>query len=122
MGYRKIEICIESRISKYLCTAQRYDNFKLIIDKFKKPSKTAVVLIAGVTIYGTPCPRHITVHLVPNQLRAIWPRPEQSHLLPEACSPNGTDNARDEQSVLHPNPATFLKDFTLYITSNDAIS
>ena len=29
--------------------------------KLKKPSKTAVVLIAGVTISGTPCPRHITV-------------------------------------------------------------
>ena len=27
----------------------------------KKPSKTAVVLIAGVTISGTPCPRHIIV-------------------------------------------------------------
>ena len=56
---------------------QRYDDFKLIritcqaachgktehgiFVKFKKPSKTAVVLIAGVTISGTPCPRHITV-------------------------------------------------------------
>ena len=25
------------------------------------PSKTAVVLIAGVTISGTPCPRHIII-------------------------------------------------------------
>ena len=32
-----------------------------IFVKFKKPSKTAVVLIAGVTISGTPCPRHIIV-------------------------------------------------------------
>ena len=32
-------------------------SFKLII----KNSKTFVVLIAGVTISGTPCPRHITV-------------------------------------------------------------
>ena len=32
--------------------------------KFKKPSKTAVVLIAGVTISGTPCPRHIIVPFV----------------------------------------------------------
>ena len=56
---------------------QRYDDFKLIritfqaachgktehgiFVKFKKPSKTAVVLIAGATISGTPCPRHITV-------------------------------------------------------------
>ena len=29
--------------------------------KFKTPSKTAVVLIAGVTIAGTPCPRHIII-------------------------------------------------------------
>ena len=32
-----------------------------IFVKFIKPSKIAVVLIAGVTISGTPCPRHITV-------------------------------------------------------------
>ena len=82
-------------MSKFLRPAQRYDDFKLIritrqaachgktehgifvkfkkpsktavvliagaIVKFKKPSKTAVVLIAGVTISGTPYPRHITV-------------------------------------------------------------
>ena len=33
----------------------------IIIVKFKKPSKTAVVLLASVTISGTPCPRHFTV-------------------------------------------------------------
>ena len=32
-----------------------------IFVKFEKPSKTAVVLIAGVTISGTACTRHITV-------------------------------------------------------------
>ena len=31
------------------------------LSSLKKPSKTAVVLIAGVTISGTPCPRHIIV-------------------------------------------------------------
>ena len=36
-------------------------------------------------------------HLVPEHLRATWPRPEQSHLLPEACSPNGTDNRQQRQ-------------------------
>ena len=49
-------------------------------------------------------------HLVPKHLRVTWPRPEQSHLLPEACSPNGT------------NPATFSRDFTLYMTTKYAIS
>ena len=80
MQYRVIqiiEIFLGSRISKFLRPAQRYDDFKLIritcqaachgktehgiFVKFKKPSKTAVVLIAGVTISGTPCPRHIIV-------------------------------------------------------------
>ena len=59
-------------------------------------------------------------HLVPKHLRATWPRPEQSHVLPEACSPDGTDKRRQRQrrkrSVLRPNPATFLKDFALYMT------
>ena len=36
-------------------------------------------------------------HLVAKHLRATWPRPEQSHLLPEACSPNGTDNRQQRQ-------------------------
>ena len=74
---QKIEIFLGSRISKFLRPAQRYDDFKLIritcqaachgktehgiFVKFKKPSKTAVVIIAGVTISGTPCPRHIIV-------------------------------------------------------------
>ena len=61
----------------FFAPAQRYDDVKLIritcqaachgktehgiSVKFKKPSKTAVVLLAGVTISGTPCPRHFTV-------------------------------------------------------------
>ena len=31
------------------------------LSSLKNRAKTAVVLIAGVTISGTPCPRHITV-------------------------------------------------------------
>ena len=76
--------------------------------------KTAVVLIAGVTISGTPCPRHIIVPLVPKHLRATWPRPEQSHLLPEACSPNGTDNRQQRQRRTKrppPEPIDILKRF-----------
>ena len=122
-----------------------------IFVKFKKLSKTAVVLIAGVTISGTPCPRHFIVpfgaealsslkkraklllsslpvspsrvlrapgtssyHLVPKHLRATWPRPEQSHLLPEACSPNGTDNRQQRQRRAKrppPEPSDILKRF-----------
>ena len=36
-------------------------------------------------------------------------------------APTTDNNARDERSVPRPNPATFLSDFTLYMTSNDAI-
>ena len=89
------EIFVGSRISKFLRPAQRYDDFKLIritcraachgktehviFVKFKKPSKTAlvlktaVVLIAGVTISGTPCPRHFIVPFgaeAPSELRS----------------------------------------------------
>ena len=80
-----LEIIIGSRISKFLRPAQRYGDFKHIritcqadchgktehgiFVKFKKPSKIAVVLLAGVTIScpcalhraRTPCPRHFIV-------------------------------------------------------------
>ena len=52
--------------------------------------------------------------LMPKHLRATWPRPEQSHLLPEACSPNGTDNRQQRQRrTKHPppEPSDILKRF-----------
>ena len=51
-------------------------------------------------------------HLVPKHLRTTWSRPEQSHLLPEACSPNGTDKRRQRQRQTErppPEPSDFLK-------------
>ena len=53
-------------------------------------------------------------HLVPKHLRATWPRPEQSHLLPEACSPDGTDKRRQRQRRTKrppPEPSNILKRF-----------
>ena len=53
-------------------------------------------------------------HLVPKHLRATWPRPEQSHLLPEACSPDGTDKRRQRQRQTKrppPEPSNILKRF-----------
>ena len=38
-----------------------------------------------------------------------------------AMAPRRDDNARDKQSVLRPNPATFLRDFALHMTTNYAI-
>ena len=52
--------------------------------------------------------------LVPKHIRATWPRPEQSHLLPEACSPNGTDKRRQRQRQTErppPEPSNILKRF-----------
>ena len=90
---------------------QRYDNFKL------KTSKTAVVLIAGVTVSPSRvlrAPGTSLYCLVPKHLRATWTRPEQSHLLPEACSPNGTYNKRQRQRRIKrppPEPSDILKRF-----------
>ena len=53
-------------------------------------------------------------HLVPKHLRTTWSRPEQSHLLPEACSPNGTDKRRQRQRQTErppPEPSDILKGF-----------
>ena len=53
-------------------------------------------------------------HLVPKHLQAMWPKPEQSHLLPKACSPNGTDNRQQRQRRTKrppPEPSDILKRF-----------
>ena len=63
-------------------------------------------------------------HLVPKHLWATWPRPEQSHLLPEIWGllsqwhrhQTTTPEASSALTQL-----TFLRDFTLYMTTNDAI-
>ena len=85
-----------------------------IFVKFKKPSKTAVVLIAGVTISGTPCSQHITVPFGAEAPSGHVAQAEQSHLLPEACSPNGTDNRQQRQRQTErppPEPSDILKRF-----------
>ena len=82
--------------------------------KFEKPSQTAVVPIAGVKSRILRAPGTSSDHLVPKHLRATWPRPEQSHLLPEACSPNGTDSRQQRQRRTKrppPEPSNILKKF-----------
>ena len=114
---QKIEIFMRSRISKFLRPAQRYDDFKLIVMMILNLSLIRITCQAachGKTEHGifvlsslknraklllsslpvSPsrvlrAPGTSSYHLVPKHLRATWPRPEQSHLLPEACSPNG---------------------------------
>ena len=58
---------------------------------------------------GTP-----SYHLVPKHFRATWPRPEQSHLLPETCFSNGTDSRQQRQRRTKrppPEPSDILKRF-----------
>ena len=92
----------------YLSSLKNHQNCSFLV------SPTRVLHAPGTSLY----------HLVSKHFRATWLRPEQSHLLPETYSPNGTDsrldyNARDERSVLSPNPVIFLRDFMLYLPKND---
>ena len=76
---------------------------------------------------------HLGYSVPPAHHRTIWCRSTFGPCGPGLSSPTSflrpalpmaptTDNnARDERSVLRPNPATFLRDFTLYMTTNYAI-
>ena len=113
---QKIKICVESRISKFLRPAQRYVNLKLsgIFVKFKKPAKLRSSSLPVSPSRLLRAPGTSLGHLVPKHLRATRPRPEQSHLLPEACSPNDTDNRRQRQRRTKrppPEPSDILKRF-----------
>ena len=110
---QKIEIFLGSRMSKFLRPAQRYDDFKLIritcqaachgktehgiFVKFKKPAKLLSSYLPVSPSRVLRAPGTSPYHLVPKYFRTTWSRPEQSHLLPEACSPNGTDKRRQRQ-------------------------
>ena len=95
------------------------------LSSLKNRAKTAVVLIAGVTISGTPCPRHFIVpfgaEAPSGHVAQAWAIPPPSWDLLSPMAPTTDNNARDERSVLRPNPATFLRDSTLYMTSSYAI-
>ena len=57
-------------------------------------------------------PGTLLYHLVPKQFQTTWSRPEQSHLLPEACSIDGADNGRQRQRRTKrppPKPSDILK-------------
>ena len=102
-----------------------------MVVKFKQTSKTAVVLLAGVTISGTPCPRHFTVpfgaEAPSGHVAQAWAIPPPSWGLlsrwhrQETTTPETNEASYErtnERSVQFcPNPATFLRDFTLYMTT-----
>ena len=128
----KNEIFVRSRISYFLRPAQCYCDCKLIritcqaachgttehVNMSSLKNRAKLLLF----ISDTPCPRHI-----------IWCRSTFGPRDPDLSNPTSflrpalpmaptTDNnARDEWSVLRPNLATFLRDFTLYMTTIQAI-
>ena len=101
------EACSPNGTDKFLRPAQRYDDFKLIritcqaachgktehgiLSSLKNRAKLLLSSLPVSPSRVLRAPGTSSYHLVPKHLRATWPRPEQSHLLPEACSPNGTD-------------------------------
>ena len=133
MGYTKIEIFIGSRISKFLRPAQRYDNFKLIRITCQAACHGKTELISQVqkTEPNCCCPQlpvsNLGYSVPPAHHRTIWCRSTfgprgtglsnpTSFLRPALpMAPTTDNNARDERSVLRPNPATFLKNFTLHV-------
>ena len=137
-----IKIFVWSRISKFLRPAQRYDDFKLIkitcqaachgktehgislakplvmaklnMSSLKNRAKLLSSYLPVSPSRVLRAPGTSPYHLVPKHLRATWPRPEQSHLLPEACSPDGTDKRRQRQRRTKrppPEPSNILKRF-----------
>ena len=88
-----------------------FETFQMILNlsSLKKNSKTAVVLIAGVTISVPYSVHHCTIWcrstFEPRGPGLSNPTSFLRSALPMA--PTTDDNARDEQSVLRPKPATF---------------
>ena len=82
--------------------------------KFKKPAKLLSSYLPVSPSRVLRAPGTSLYHLVPKHLRATWPMPEQSHLLPEACSPNETNKRRQRQRQTKrppPEPSDILKRF-----------
>ena len=131
----EIEIFIGSRISKFLRPAQRYSLMILNLSHNIKTEQNCCCPHCRSHHFGYSVPRHIIVlfgaeapsaHVAQASEKFLslvldkylWPRPEQypiSFLRPALpMAPTTDNNARDERKVLRPNPATFLRDFTLY--------
>ena len=89
----------------------------LVMAKLNMAFDRAKLLLSSLPVspsWVLRAPGTSSYHLVPKHLRATWPRPEQSHLLPEACSPNGTDNRQQRQRRTKrppPEPSDILKRF-----------
>ena len=112
-----------SRSSKFFRPAQRYDDFKLIRLKKKHQNCCRLHCRCHHLGYSVP-PAHLCTIWYPSTFGPRGPGLSNptSFLSPAfPMAPTTDDNARDKRSVLRPNPATFLSDFTLYMTTNYAI-
>ena len=82
----------------------KFENSAKLLSSYLPVSPSRVLRAPGTSPY----------HLVPKHLRTTWSRPEQSHLLPEACSPSGTDKRRQRQRQTErppPEPSDILRRF-----------
>ena len=93
-----------STTGKALWNFEFYKNLSI---KFKQVSKT-VVFFAGITFLFPG-----TTLLCWTLLRTTWFMPEQSHLLHESCSLNGTDKKTTVRR-LRLNPASFQNTAIVY--------
>ena len=86
----------------------------MILNSSEKPAKLLSSYLPVSQSRVLRAPGTSPYHLVPKHLRTTWSRPEQSHLLPEACSPNGTDKRRQRQRQTErppPEPSDIHKRF-----------
>ena len=137
---QKIEIFIGSRISKF-CARRSVMMILNLSESLAKPlvmAKLNMAYLSSLKNQQNCCHPHCRCHhlgyfVPPAHHCTIWCRSTfgpcgpglsnpTSFLRPALpMAPTTDDNARDKRSVLRPNPATFLSDFTLYMTTNDAI-
>ena len=86
-------------------------NMTYVFVKFKNLAKLLLSSLPGRVLRA---PGTSSYHLVPKHHQATWSRPEQSHLLPEACSPNSTDNKQQRRRRTTrppPEPSDILRRF-----------
>ena len=65
----------------------KFKNSAKLLSSYLPVSQSRVLRAPGISPY----------HLVPKHFWTTWSKPEQPHLLPEACSPNGNDKRRQRQ-------------------------
>ena len=122
MGYTKNQNFYRvSYLQIFAPETQSYDDFQLIRDtcqatchgktehgifvKFKNRAKLLLSSLPVSPSFVLRAPGTSLYHFLLKHLRVTWPRPEQSYLLPEASSPNGTDNRQQHQRrTKHPSP------------------